>query len=171
MRGAGIFSFFHFCYVINHSIAIDVLMSRFHFRGSYLYVRNMEHNERYRSYGGHVWHWQIDKGHHRDHDKVCRRRTATPYTVYTQSLDEWTQTRSHILYVLQILIFMKKFGWLNWGLVSHQLAKVIWRWDLGLFYSLTDWRSQGSNLRPLYYKAIDMTSTPWRLLREICLFA
>ena len=43
-------------------------------------------------------------------------------------------------------------------------AKVIWRWGHGLKSHPTDWRSRESNLRPLVYKASDLSTTPQRLL-------
>ena len=43
-------------------------------------------------------------------------------------------------------------------------AKVIRRRDLGLKSHPKDWRSPGSNSRPLVYKASSLTTTPRRLL-------
>ena len=43
-------------------------------------------------------------------------------------------------------------------------AKVIQKRDLGLKSHPKDWRSPGSNSRPLVYKASSLTTTPRRLL-------
>ena len=43
-------------------------------------------------------------------------------------------------------------------------AKVIWRQDLGLKSHPKDWRSPGSNSRPLIYKASGLTTSLWKLL-------
>ena len=43
-------------------------------------------------------------------------------------------------------------------------AKVIRRRDLGLKFHPKDWRSPGSNSRPLVYKADSLTARPRRLL-------
>ena len=43
-------------------------------------------------------------------------------------------------------------------------AKVIWRRGHGLKSHPKDWRSWESNLRPLVYKASDLSTTPQRLL-------
>ena len=50
------------------------------------------------------------------------------------------------------------------GLYAPPTAKVILRRDLGLKSLPKDWRSPGSNSRPLVYKASSLTTTPWRLL-------
>ena len=45
-------------------------------------------------------------------------------------------------------------------------AKVIRRRDLGFKSHPKDWRSLGSNPRPLVYKASGLTTTLWRLLHS-----
>ena len=50
------------------------------------------------------------------------------------------------------------------GFYVPPTAKVIRRRDLGLKSHPKDWRSPGSNSRPLVYKAGGLTTTPWRLL-------
>ena len=46
-------------------------------------------------------------------------------------------------------------------------AKGIWRRDLGFKSHLKDWRSQGSNSRPLVYKVSSFTTKPQRLLYSV----
>ena len=50
------------------------------------------------------------------------------------------------------------------GFYVPATAKVIRRRDLGLKYHPKDWRSPGSNSRPMVYKASNLTTTPRRLL-------
>ena len=50
------------------------------------------------------------------------------------------------------------------GFYVPPTAKVIRRRDLGLKSHPIDWRSPGSNSRPLVYKAGGLTTIPWRLL-------
>ena len=57
------------------------------------------------------------------------------------------------------------------GFYVPPTAKVIRRRDLGLKSHPKDWRSPGSNSRPLVYKAGGLTFTPRRLLlAELCPF-
>ena len=55
------------------------------------------------------------------------------------------------------------------GFYVPPTAEVIRRRDLGLKSHPKDWRSPGSNSRPLVYKAGGLTTTPRRLLSEIVL--
>ena len=57
------------------------------------------------------------------------------------------------------------------GFYVPPTAKVIQRRDLGLKSHPKDWRSPGSNSRPLVYKASSLTTSPRRLLaiNGICL--
>ena len=57
------------------------------------------------------------------------------------------------------------------GFYVPPTAKVIRRRDLGLKSHPKDWRSPGSNSRPLVYKASSFTTTPRRLLGRISNFA
>ena len=50
------------------------------------------------------------------------------------------------------------------GFYVPPTAKVIRRRDLGLKSHPKDWRSPGSNSRPLVYKAGGLTTTPRKLL-------
>ena len=50
------------------------------------------------------------------------------------------------------------------GFYVPPTAKVIQRWDLNLKSHPKDWRSPGSNSRPLVYNAGGLTTTPRRLL-------
>ena len=50
------------------------------------------------------------------------------------------------------------------GFYVPPTAKVILRRDLGLKYHPKDWRSPGSNSRTQVYKAMNLTTTPRRLL-------
>ena len=50
------------------------------------------------------------------------------------------------------------------GFYVPPTAKVIRRRDLGLKSHPKDWRSPGSNSRPLVYKASSLNTTPCRLL-------
>ena len=50
------------------------------------------------------------------------------------------------------------------GFYVPPTSKVIRRRDLGLKSHPKDWRSPGSNSRPLVYKAGGLTTTPRRLL-------
>ena len=50
------------------------------------------------------------------------------------------------------------------GFYVPPTAKVIRRRDLGLKSHPKDWRSPGSNSRPLVYKAGSLTARPQRLL-------
>ena len=52
------------------------------------------------------------------------------------------------------------------GVYVPPTAKVIRRRDLRLKSHPKDWRSPGSNSRPLVYKASSLTTTPRRLLRR-----
>ena len=54
------------------------------------------------------------------------------------------------------------------GFYVPPTAKVIRRRDLGLKSHPKDWRSPGSNSRPLVYKAGGLTTTPRRLLLHRC---
>ena len=57
---------------------------------------------------------------------------------------------THVLLVLCCVVFVFN---------DPPTAKVIWKLDHSLNSNLTDWRSWGSNLRPLVYKASTL-STP-----------
>ena len=48
------------------------------------------------------------------------------------------------------------------GFYVPPTAKVIWRRDLGLKSHPKDWRSPGSNSRPLVYKVGSLTARPQR---------
>ena len=53
------------------------------------------------------------------------------------------------------------------GFYVPPTAKVVRRRDLGLKSHRKDWRSPGSNSRPLVYKASSLTTTPRGLLNEM----
>ena len=46
----------------------------------------------------------------------------------------------------------------DFGFNVPPTVKVIWRQDLGLLSHPTDWRSLGSNLRPLVFKESDINT-------------
>ena len=56
------------------------------------------------------------------------------------------------------------------GFYVPPTAKVIRRRNLGLKSHPKDWRSPGSKSRPLVYKASSLTTTPRRLLRNVCVW-
>ena len=66
----------------------------------------------------------------------------------------------NIIFLLCVCSFVVVMLWF----LVPPTAKVIRRRDLGLKSHPKDWRSPGSNSRPLVYKASSLTTTPRRLL-------
>ena len=75
---------------------------------------------------------------------------------------EKSSSKNHIL-ATYVVFFFKMLSVIV-VVVVPPTAKVIWRRGHGLKSHPTDWRSRESNLRPLVYKASDLSTTPQRLL-------